>query len=494
MSKGVEIATVHQCAVSRRAFLNGMASTMALTALGGGIATSSVTSNLVLGIVSDIHLSMRRRNGVVSFHGEGMLRRAFEWFRSRGVHAVALCGDMADIGLVEELEAVARIWNEAFGSSTVERLFVYGNHDWEGMNYDNRAKELFGDGFIDHTIRKDLGAAWRKAFCEDFSPVWRKEVMGYTFIGAHWIADRTRGADERGVPQAEGWFKANGPTLDPSKPFFYIQHPPLKNTCVGPWHWGRDNGVMTELFGRSFHNAIALTGHSHVSLTDERSIWQGPFASVNAGSLSYTGIAYGDLAPVYRENDLIGASQDDVRRRIMSRANVWDGHQGMLARVYDDRIVFERRDFEDMGLLGEDWVLPLGGGSLRRTKHPAPEFVQGATLEVRKTKGKNRGGGNVASEEQDVLEIVIPAANRAKCGRVFDYAVEFSDESGGRDVRAVFAAFFHRSLSGGAPSSPTVFQVALKQIAVTGKVSIAVTPRDSLGTCGKPLYAKWMSA
>ena len=437
---------------------------------------------------------MRRKDGAVSFHGEGVFRRALEWLRSQGVHAVALCGDIADIGLVEELEAAARVWNEVFGSSGVERLFVYGNHDWEGWRYDRRAKELWGDEFMDHTIRKDLGATWRKAFGEDFSPTWRKEVKGYTFVGAHWIADHTRGTDERGVPQASEWFKANGQTIDRSKPFFYIQHPPLKNTSIGPWHWGRDNGEMTALFGSSFHNAIALTGHSHASLTDERSIWQGAFTSINAGSLSYTGVAYGDLAPVYRENDTIAATPEEAGKRIMRRAGVWDGHHGLIARVYDDRIVFERRDFEDMWPLGDDWILPLGGGRMRRSTQPAPEFPVGAELEVRKTRGKNRGVGNVPAEEQDVLEVVIPPANRTGCGRVFDYAVEFSDVNGGRDSRAVFAAFFHRSLSGGKPDSPTVFQIGLRQLLVGGETSIAVTPRDSLGRCGTALRAKYALA
>ena len=156
---------------------------------------------------------MNRKNGQVVFEGEAMLRRTFEWFKSRGVDAVALCGDMADFGLVEELETVGRVWNEVFGGTKVERLFVYGNHDWEAYQYGNRAKELFGDTRYEHSIRKDLAGAWRRAFDEEYAPVWRKEVNGYTFVGAHWIADRCREWEERGVPQAAPWFEENGRTL-----------------------------------------------------------------------------------------------------------------------------------------------------------------------------------------------------------------------------------------------------------------------------------------
>ena len=62
-----------------------------------------------------------------------------------------------------------------------------------------------------------------------------------------------------------------------------------------------------------------------------------------------------------------------LARRVMRRMPTDDGHHGLLARVYDDSIVFERRDFEDMGILGEDWILPLGGaGAVRRCTTAPP--------------------------------------------------------------------------------------------------------------------------
>ncbi|MBR0504138.1 MAG: metallophosphoesterase, partial [Kiritimatiellae bacterium] len=211
---------------------------------------SGGTPNLVLGIVTDIHLSIGRSNGVFVFNGEGTFRSTLEWFRDRGVDGVVICGDMADNGLVEELQAVARVWYEVFPNDLapdghrVERLFVYGNHDYEGYTY-GTARNLFGDSAYDHSINKDLAAAWQSCFNEAYTPVWRKDVKGYSFVGAHWIADHCRGWDEVGVPQMPDWFTANGATLDPSKPFFYIQHPPPKNTCHCDWVWGHDNGAST---------------------------------------------------------------------------------------------------------------------------------------------------------------------------------------------------------------------------------------------------------
>jgi hypothetical protein len=177
-----------------------------------------------------------------------------------------------------------------------------------------------------------LAEAWQQTFGETYTPVWRKEVCGYTFVGAHWTTGGCKGYDEVGIPEGATWITQNGATLDPSKPFFYLQHAPPKNTCLGPWHWGRDDGRITTALS-SFPNAIAITGHSHASISDDRSIWQGAFTAINAGSLKYTGLEYGDLLPAVRENDGTIANNSG---RIMSKIARDDGHQGLIARGYDD--------------------------------------------------------------------------------------------------------------------------------------------------------------
>ena len=120
--------------------------------------------NLVLGIISDIHVSMSRKDGQTVFNGEAVLRRTFEWFKSRGVDAVAICGDMADFGLVEELEAVGRAWNDTFGGTKVEKLFVYGNHDWEAYKYGSHAKKLFD---AEKTVFRILSDSHRRKGSEE---------------------------------------------------------------------------------------------------------------------------------------------------------------------------------------------------------------------------------------------------------------------------------------------------------------------------------------
>ena len=494
--------------ISRRWFIGGAASFGAMGAAPMLRAAPGTMSggkpNLVFGVLSDIHLSIvRTKDGGCHFEGEEMFRKALEWFRDNGVDGVVVCGDMANFGLVDELEAVARAWYAVFPNDKapdgrrVEKLFVYGNHDWEGYKYGGKAKALFGEKGFDHAIRKDLGAVWRKCFHEDYAPIWRKDVKGYSFVGAHWIADHCRGWDEVGVPQAPAWFAANGATLDPSKPFFYMQHPPLRDTCHCGWVWGHDDGKNTAALSK-FRNAVALSGHSHASINDERAIWQGAFTSIGAGSLKYVGLEYGDVGPFGRENDHpMRGQRGEEAYKIMRKLNTHaDGHQGMLARVFDDRIVFERRDFEDGTRLGDDWVVPTPAAdpspfsfAKRAAASIAPQFPKGATIKVRMAKGRNRGGKGVPSEEQPVLEVTIPPASRKGCGRALDYALKITDGTGVCDDRYVFAKGFYRSDASGKANVDTVCRLAARRLKSCGAVRIEVRPRNCFGKAGDPISA-----
>ena len=100
---------------NRRQFLGAMASFGAFGAARPLFAAPAGRPNLVLGILSDIHLSISKgKDGTLSFAGEEMFTKALKWYRDCGVDGVLVCGDMADRGTVEELEAVARAWYSVF--------------------------------------------------------------------------------------------------------------------------------------------------------------------------------------------------------------------------------------------------------------------------------------------------------------------------------------------------------------------------------------------
>lgn len=492
--------------ISRRWFIGGMtafgaASFSRIIHAKSGVFSAD-TPEVRIGMITDVHISLRRTKDGYYYEGVDVLRKTLEWFRDREVDGVAICGDIADYGLVEELEEFARIWNSVFpGGKTltgrkVERLFVCGNHDWIGYTY-NGGKKLFGEKAVEHSLSKDGFAGWSKVFDEPFESIWRKEVKGYTFVGAHWIADKCRSREEKGVPQAAPWFAASASSIDSSKPFFYLQHPLPKNTVNGSWAWGQDAGDVGAALEK-MPNAIALSGHSHYSLSDERTIWQGSYTSIGLASLKYIAFGYGDVQDGGRENDRFGGSVGNRNYyKVMPNMSGRDGHHGILAHIYSDRIVYERRDFGDFSLLGDDWVMPLPAAepmpfmlAKRISESIAPEFRSGASLAINIGKGKNRGGGKVKSVVQDVVKVKIPSADGRDGVMAFDYELIFKDSAGKSVRRFVFAEKWYRSLKirSAVKLQETIF--SLKSIGLIGKIFVEVRPRNTLGKKGSALFAE----
>ena len=446
--------------ISRRTFLGGALSMGAL-ACGRAFAApagllSGKGARLVLGVISDIHVDAARGD-FKKFGDATQFEKTLRWFDAQGVDGVVVAGDMADNGMINQLEQVGAAWFRVFpkGRSTrdgrpVEQLFVYGNHDFEGQNYDNFGTRYFEKkSFESFWIRRDPAKAWRDVFHEDYAPIWTKTVKGYQFVGAHWV-------NWNGVPGVEKWFKDNAAKIDRTKPFFYIQHCNPRDTVYGSDCWCPDAGFATRALS-AFPNAIALAGHTHNSLTDERSIWQGAFTSVATASLRY------------------GGEVDKYEQR-----------QGMLLKVYDDRLVFVRRDFLHDQSLGDDWVVPLSSGTkeakpfsfrVRQATSLPPQFAAGAKLAV--------------TREKDGWLVTIPTADAAAT-RSFRFEIETGLK--GKDGKPIVfrpwdAKYNMPRAMAGAPTKFLVKADALPKGADGQPLApkIVVTPLDSFGNRGRPL-------
>ncbi|KQM82207.1 hypothetical protein ASE68_01940 [Agromyces sp. Leaf222] len=74
-----------------------------------------------------------------------------------------------------------------------------------------------------------------------------------------------------------------------NRPIFVVGHRPATSTV----HDGAQasNATLTTDLS-AYPQAVYFSGHSHLNLNDERSIWQGGFTAVNDGSMSYTEIPH----------------------------------------------------------------------------------------------------------------------------------------------------------------------------------------------------------
>ena len=385
--------------MNRRDFLKaaalGAAGVLGRPRIAAAADEQERTSPLLrLGVLSDIHIFDEKQVPV--------FERALEFFRDRKADGVIIAGDMADRGLVSQLELAANAWFKVFPENRrsdgqpIEKLFIYGNHDFF-MYEPNTPPEKF--------VATDRKAVWERLFKEPWTGIYAKQVKGYTFIGAHWGHEK----------ELADFLKENESRLGlkGGKPFFYAQHLHPGGTVQGSWAWGHDRGIATRALS-AYPNAVAFSGHSHYSLTDERCVWQGAFTSIGTSSLSYI------MAQYWREN---GEDHEDVLMQ-MPLMPEHLGKQGMLVSVFDDQLVIERREFLGGEKVGPDWHVPLDGSrafafDVRGAKMVAPEFAADATVTVTRAMGKDRRG-----TATDQVTVHFPAARPSATSRVYDYEVQ----------------------------------------------------------------------
>lgn len=437
--------------ITRRFFIGGAAAFGAFSGCRffrvGADACSGDIPRLRFGVVSDVHICFGRN---IDY-----FKKMLVDFRERKVDAVMICGDIVDLGLVSDLELIASTWQEVFPGNRapdgrhVEKVFVTGNHDWIGHTYGSRVKEKYPDkkDYLKSILFSDLKGSWERILNEPFSPVYIKDIKGYKFVGAHWVKNNCNGKCEDFNGMIREFYDAHAHEFDPALPFFHAQHPHPRNTCYGRWAWGQDNGVTTEILSK-YPNAVAFSGHSHFSLTDERTIWQGEFTSIGTSSLSYTGLLTDKYKGEYE--NCPGAKH----KRIMRGFDTVDGKQAMIVSVYDDKIAITRREYFTDQSLGDDWVMPLPAAESKpfayaqRVKiQRAPEFAADSKVVASKGKYLVKASNGKKAEEVDAYKVKFPAAEATANLRAREYMVTFTDSQGKRDVRRILSPAFHLPIS-----------------------------------------------
>ena len=486
-------------ALNRRAFLGKILASAGFVSLSGCRNLFAAPqgwkpagkANLTFGVLSDLHVRLWKSGDKLDYNYDTKtLRHALEYFKSRGVDAVMIAGDLADKGLTDELEAIAKEWFEVFPEGCgVEKIFVYGNHDLDGHSYGNYAAQCFKDEAVrkQHLLATDMKGNWERIMREPEAPVFMKTVKGYRFIGSQWDHHIECEGGDFGT-LLKPFLEKHADELKGTKPFFYVQHAHLKDTVYGPWAWGHDDGGATAALS-AFPNAVAFSGHSHFSETDERAIWQGAFTAVCCSSLRYTGCIdclRGDVKPDY-ENGFAGAEG-----AVMTRYESTDGRQGLVVSVYDDAIVYERRDFFYDRKLGPDWVQPLGQNSTfafapRKAKEEPPAFPVGADVSKSETTAKKRGKGR--QKKAPAVTFSFPAAN-ASSTRPLGYRITLvGDDKAKPLVRHVFAQGYNMPLEDKRAQGASYVTLAKSILPDGEKLAVSVEPFSSFGNFGKAIKA-----
>lgn len=447
--------------------------------------------SLRFGVVSDPHVGGPRKQV------PDLLEKSLRWLKARRVDAVVFPGDITDNSKIPQLEAFSATWEKVFPGGMdddgreIVLLPVTGNHD---ARPPKRLEQYSEDErlalFLNY--RDNLRTHWRRLLGREWEPVWLQRIKGFAFVGAQWK-----------VPggQIAAFLEAHAGELEGERPFFFFQHEVPRGTCSGnfgthnPKGCGcTDDGTSTRALS-SFPNAVAFSGHSHNTLADESSVWQGAFTAVNAGCLHEGGgkFCYDNMSAKW--------VPDDLKRKPMAPLNdpvCWggdpDGGCFLLVEVFDDHLRIQRRSSVADLPIGDSWTVPLparAGGPFDfarlASESVPPEFPADATVEIEALPGGSPLAG-VSFKGRPCVSVRFPAARRVPGGnRVFDYVVT-AEGVPGKDVRrTIQAAGFSSPEAVSVMSAEAVFM--RDEFSGASAVRFTVVPRDSFGKCGRSIVS-----
>lgn len=484
-----------ESALNRRNFLRGaIAASVAYRICPAWAAAGEPI--LRFGAASDIHL--RVRTPIFPYYKGSedncaYFEKALRWFDRMKADAVVVAGDVSDRGLVAEWEQFADTWNRVFpgcraaDGRRVERIVVTGNHDigqwptlWKKVGEADQRKLRF-----DHP--DNLRRTWRRLMGEEWELVSMRKVKGVPFVASQYMSLK---------PPVEAFFRDKADAIDPAMPLFFVQHAHPAGTCFGDSRkgfWDYDmNGQTVRALSR-LPRSVALSGHSHNSVVDDRSVWQGAFTSVNCGCTWGAGLAY-----YGRDNALAPFFGEYRNQRMDSLVPLENGGRCCLAfDVYADHLTVHRWCVQTDEPLGEDWVVPLparegGPFDFRKVaaEHAArgacPNFAAGSAVKVEMC-AKPPANVGPRLKGRQVLRAAFPMAETVAGVRVFEYAVKVMRDGAEVAGSTVLAPGFYLPERLSRIDGEALF--GADELPAGVDLRICVTPRDCYGAEGKAIFS-----
>lgn len=240
-------------------------------------------SSFKVGVISDTQLPPTEE----AFSDDNLyynnLKKALNIMKNNDTDMILFAGDIGDLGTYFAFETYQKAIDEVYGNDRPIIQTIMGNHDF----WNKDAKTA-----INHikAFKKVMGV----------SPWTHYVVNGYHFIGA----SPNCGSMTAGYRLTSRWLErelkkaskdSNG------KPIFVMTHNQPYDTCYGSDEWG--DKTLNDTFEK-YPNVVNFSGHSHYSVLDERSIWQGEYTVMSTQSLSYTELETG------KENGTIPPNAD----------------------------------------------------------------------------------------------------------------------------------------------------------------------------------------
>ena len=272
-----------------------------------------------IGIISDFQLDRENNNIVYQYYSDNVYQ-ALKIFKKNNIDILLIAGDITNNGHIINYLHFKKIFYSVYNNYKKPTIIsVMGNNDYRDKKFTKieNQKKLFN---------------YIKAY-----PYSHYIINNYNFI--FWSNDNSS-SDEKGIEDYT-WIKlalekARKNLNKKGDPIFVITHMPPKGTVYGSELFHK--GIYDIL--KNYPEVICISGHSHHSLKNIKSIWQGEFTVINTQSLSYTAIDN------YFEN------KGDT---FLNSAK--NGSMGLIAHLNKENIIFDRIEFCSGEKYGESWKI-----------------------------------------------------------------------------------------------------------------------------------------
>lgn len=286
-------------------------------------------------------------------------------------------GDNSQSGTADQQTYFFNYLKQNTKSGTTARA-VMGNHEYyQTKNYSTEGAEQF------------------KRYSGYDSEDTHIKIGGYHFIFISLDQYKNKGSNAFFSNTKLDWLKNE---LDkavkdaPNQQIFIFSHIPPYDTLLYSATSDGDKNLKTLL--NNYPQAVIFAGHTHASMSDPRSVWQGKFTALNTGSMSYLSLGIpGTSNPEggYRALDNEGACIVDSGEETIRNGNMY-----YIVEINDDGIVkISIYDIFTKSIYGEPIILDsvnpkyFNYTTARKNDNVKPTFKANASLKALATHSKS---------------------------------------------------------------------------------------------------------
>ena len=245
--------------------------------------------------------------------------RALKIFQKNNIDIIILAGDITFDGKIINYLYFKEIYNSVYENQKRPILIsIMGNHDYMNKNVSKlgNQKKFFkymnSYPFSHYLINNYNFIFWSYSFIIKGNSI--KEEYS-------WLKSRIEIARKK--------IKKIG------DPIFIISHMTPLKTVYGSENILGNKDLYDIL--KKYPEVISITGHSHYSLRNKKSIWQGEFTALNIQSISYI-----ELDKLYNNYlDVVNSSKNDS--------------MGLIVYLKKNNVIFDRIQFSTEEILEERW-------------------------------------------------------------------------------------------------------------------------------------------